>query len=217
MNCREFWSQAPATAQSPGDSWSSHLEECPVCASEWAAQRSVAAGLRQVAADWSRLEAPPRLEGRLLQAFREQAGLSPARRPSVHRIATWIPVLAWAGASAAVLLLAASLVRVHAPQTATPKPSPVNSAILADSQYSSDAVQAETANLESGFVPLPNVEQLAPNEPGDLVTVEVPRSAMMALGFEVNPERAAETVQAEVMFGPDGVARAVRFLDDGTF
>jgi hypothetical protein len=49
---------------------------------------------------------------------------------------------------------------------------------------------------------------------GDIVRVEVPRSAMMALGYDVNPERAAETVEAEVTLGPDGQAREVRFLEE---
>ena len=37
---------------------------------------------------------------------------------------------------------------------------------------------------------------------------------MIALGFEVSAERAAEPVQADVMLGADGTARAVRFLDE---
>ena len=44
--------------------------------------------------------------------------------------------------------------------------------------------------------------------------VEVPRSTMMALGIAVSADRAGEPVQAEVMLGSDGLARAVRFLDE---
>jgi len=36
---------------------------------------------------------------------------------------------------------------------------------------------------------------------------------MIALGLEVSPERASELVPADIMLGPDGLARAVRFLD----
>jgi len=40
---------------------------------------------------------------------------------------------------------------------------------------------------------------------------------MLVVGYDVNPERVSEPVQAEVMLGPDGLARAVRFMDtDGT-
>jgi hypothetical protein len=47
----------------------------------------------------------------------------------------------------------------------------------------------------------------------NLVRVAVPRSAMIALGFDVSTDRAEELVQADVMLGSNGVARAVRFLD----
>jgi hypothetical protein len=204
MNCQEIW-------DGPADQLKDHLNECPACASEWAAHRSLTAGLRQVAAGWSRMAAPPRVEARLLSAFREHAGTAAEKRPH-----PWFAAFTWAMAAAAVLVLAVSLLRVHGPQTATPRPVPGNAAILASldemPEFAGEASAAEAS--DGGFVPLPNVEQLAPNETGDVVRVEVPRSAMIAVGFEVSPERATEPVQAEVMFGPDGVARAVRFLNE---
>jgi hypothetical protein len=210
MNCQEFWNQAPEGLGPPGAELAAHLSECPACASGWAAQRNLAAGLRQVAADWNRMEAPARVEARLVSVFREQAGLPAIRQPQA-----WIAALTWATAAAAVLALAFSLIRVHVPQSATPKPVPANTPIFATVQGVADpATAAEASDPDAGFIPLPNVEQLAPNEPGDVVRVEVPRSAMIAVGFAVSPERAAEPVQAEVVFGPDGVARAVRFLDE---
>ena len=39
---------------------------------------------------------------------------------------------------------------------------------------------------------------------------------MMQVGIEVSPERADETVRADVMVGSDGLARAVRFVDAGS-
>lgn len=205
MNCQEFWEQAPEGANPPNAAWTAHRRECAACAASWTGQRQVAEGLRRVAGEWSRLQAPARVEARLVRAFRGEDGLRGASlgaRP-------WIPALTWAAASLTVMGLAFSLVHVREPQTVAPRPVPANAAILAALQEMPEAADAET-----GFLPLPNVEQLSPNEQGDVVTVEVPRSAMMALGFEVSPERAAEPVQAEVMFGPDGVARAVRFLDE---
>jgi hypothetical protein len=58
------------------------------------------------------------------------------------------------------------------------------------------------------------VEALGPNDEVNLVRIEVPRSALMALGFAVSAERALEPVEADVVLGPDGQARAVRFLDE---
>jgi len=209
MNCQEFWSQTPQAGALPAAEWSAHLEECSACAGAWERQWQVAAGLRQVAAEWSRLEAPARLEGRLVKAFRARSGPLPIRR--LHR--PWLGALAWATAAAGILALAVSLVRVHEPATTGPRRIPAQAAILASAQDPPAGPLVESATLDNGFVPLPNVEQLDAGEQGDVVRLELPRSAMMAVGFEVSPERAAEPIQAEVIYGPDGVARAVRFLD----
>lgn len=214
MNCQEFWTQTPDRSGVPSPEWLAHSRECPACAPAWAHQQNLAAGLRLAAAEWAPMEAPVRIEKRLLNAFRAHSGLGMGTPRPVR---PWMSALTWASAAAAVLILAISLVRIHEPPSVVaPKRIPTNAAILAAVQDSSDGAVASVDNavLDGGFVPLPNVEQLAPNEQGDVVRLELPRSAMMALGFEVSPERAAEPVQAEVIYGPDGVARAVRFLDD---
>jgi hypothetical protein len=74
-------------------------------------------------------------------------------------------------------------------------------------------INRDTGVAGSGFVALPNAAEIGPNEDVNMVRVEVPRSAMIALGFEVNPEQVWQPVQADVMLGADGLARAVRFLD----
>jgi hypothetical protein len=47
---------------------------------------------------------------------------------------------------------------------------------------------------------------------GQIVRVEVPRSALASLGFQVNPQRADEPITADVVLGHDGVARAIRLV-----
>ena len=69
------------------------------------------------------------------------------------------------------------------------------------------------AAREEGFLPLPGAANLESADALDLVRMELPRSAMMQVGIEVSPERADETVQADVMVGSDGLARAVRFVE----
>jgi hypothetical protein len=64
------------------------------------------------------------------------------------------------------------------------------------------------------FIPLPNADRLPQDEDMNVVRVEVPRSAMIALGYSVPADRASERVRAEVVMGSDGLARAVRFLDE---
>jgi hypothetical protein len=45
-----------------------------------------------------------------------------------------------------------------------------------------------------------------------VVRVSVPRSALFALGLRQRPEAGGESVEMDAMVGPDGVARAVRFV-----
>jgi hypothetical protein len=210
MKCEEFWSQTPEGSGVAAPEWSAHLQACPACAAAWERQQNIASALRKASAEWSRMEAPARVEGRVRSAFRAQAG---AVKTSFRDTRPWLGVLAWATAVATVLVLAISLAPLHEPPSAAPRRAATKAAILASLQELPDGLGAD-GGLEGGFVPLPNVEQLNASEQGDLVRVELPRSAMLALGFEVSPERAAERVQAEVIYGPDGVARAVRFLDD---
>jgi hypothetical protein len=102
--------------------------------------------------------------------------------------------------------LAAFLVRDRQPEAVRP---PVQRTIeLALAQP-----QVDQADYD-GFIALPNSAGLPADEDDvNLVRVEVPRSAMIALGLEVSADRAEELVEADVMLGSNGIARAVRFLD----
>ena len=51
-------------------------------------------------------------------------------------------------------------------------------------------------------------------ESGQILSVKVPRSMMVALGVTTNAERNSEMVKAEVIVGDDGAARAIRFMKD---
>lgn len=48
---------------------------------------------------------------------------------------------------------------------------------------------------------------------GQLVRVELPRSALMRFGLPLNMDRASEKVKADVLVGSDGIARAIRFVE----
>lgn len=50
------------------------------------------------------------------------------------------------------------------------------------------------------------------SESGQLVKVKVPRSMMVSLGVSTNVGNTAEYVDAEVLMGDDGSARAIRFV-----
>lgn len=47
---------------------------------------------------------------------------------------------------------------------------------------------------------------------GQLVRVELPRSALTRFGLPMNMNRADERVKADVLVGPDGLPRAIRFV-----
>ena len=157
-----------------------------------------------MAAGFRRLEAPPRVEARLLTAFRRQAG-----NESRHRSRRWIPAATWAVAFAAMFALAAFLVRSRQPEAARP---PVQRSV--ELAMAMEPVLQPQADAD-GFFPLPNSAAAgdADGDDVDLVRVEVPRSAMIALGLDVSADRAGELVEADVMLGSNGIARAVRFLD----
>jgi hypothetical protein len=195
MNCQEFWNTMPELGESDGR----HLLECPACTARMSRQKELHAGLRAVAAGERRTAAPDRVEARLLAAFRQQSGL-PAHRISGR----WTPTLAWTAAIAAMLLLGVLLVRDCQPQPA-----------LVAASHSIEMASADSQGEFEGFIALPNSAGLAADTEDDvsLVRVAVPRSAMLALGLDVSEDRAGELVEADIMLGSDGVARAVRFLD----
>jgi hypothetical protein len=51
-----------------------------------------------------------------------------------------------------------------------------------------------------------------PFERGELLRVIVPASTMRRVGLPVNEDRLAERVQADVLVGEEGLARAIRFV-----
>jgi len=208
MNCQEFWNTMPELAHEAEDGHLEHLGECSACAALLNRQRTLASGLRMLAADWRSVEAPARAESRLTAAFLGQAGLA-VRRPAAR---WWVPVATWAAAAAAVVALAMFLARdrqvVPAHRTASSRVQLAAVEPPADLEALGDSSDAD-----GDFIPMPNGARIEPNEDLNLVRVEVPRSAMIALGYAVSEDRASESVEAEVVLGPDGLARAVRFLE----
>ncbi|HEX8844691.1 MAG TPA: hypothetical protein VF791_08615 [Pyrinomonadaceae bacterium] len=74
--------------------------------------------------------------------------------------------------------------------------------------------EAPDTNVEiaTEYLPLTYGVNLSQLEGGQVVRVELPRSAMQSFGLPMNAERAGERVKADVLLGHDGVARAIRFV-----
>ena len=66
--------------------------------------------------------------------------------------------------------------------------------------------------IATDFIPLMNRESLAQLDSGQIMRVELPRSALMSYGLPMNMERADERIKADVLVGNDGLARAIRFV-----
>jgi hypothetical protein len=211
MNCQDFRKTMPESARD--EHQAIHLRDCPACAQWWERQQGLTAGLRAVAAEWSHLQAPARVETRLIAAFRDHSGLGQSRQARTFPPRMWFPVATWFAAAAAVVALALVLLNNRQPQPVRRSfPAALESAML---QVPGDAESLDDSTYNDGdFIPLPNAQRISPNEDVNLVRVEVPRSTMIALGYDVSADRASEPVEAEVVLGADGQARAVRFLDE---
>jgi hypothetical protein len=165
-------------------------------------ERRVVQGLKALAAESRRTQAPARVERQLLQAFRKEMGVAPPPRLAFLR-----PALAWGMAVAATVALA--LVLLHSRQPHQTVSHPGTGREMAALETPADATPVLT---ENGFIPLPNAEQIDPDDEVDVVRMELPRDALIAMGLPVSDDQPA-AVEADVALGGDGVARAVRFLD----
>ena len=71
---------------------------------------------------------------------------------------------------------------------------------------------AGEVEIATDFIPLMNRETLAQMDGGQVMRVELPRSALMSFGLPMDMERASERIKADVVVGNDGLARAIRFV-----
>lgn len=220
MTCVEFWNHLPDRGLDASPC-SGHLAECAACAARWDRQQALAAGLRLVSAGMRGESAPPRVEAGLVAAFRAQAGFKRRRASSqsLRSYSWWPPVLTWASAAAATIVLA--MVLMHgshpAPASMAPMTAPqgIGSTAVESADVPADRVDEDSYDPDSGFIPVPNAARIEPNEDVHLVRVEATRSNMMALGIVVGAENASDTVVADVVLGSDGLARAVRLVPNG--
>jgi len=69
-----------------------------------------------------------------------------------------------------------------------------------------------TNEIATDFIPLGYMNAASLQDGGQIVRVQLPRSALANFGFPVNMDRYNEKVKADVLFGVDGTARAIRFV-----
>lgn len=66
--------------------------------------------------------------------------------------------------------------------------------------------------IATEFIPLVHGGDVAIPDGGQIMRVELPRSALVSFGLPMNMERVGERVRADVVVGNDGLARAIRFV-----
>ena len=185
-----------------------HAEECLRCAARLDDERAVTSGLRAFAARTASAEAPPRVEAALLRALRDPqsverggaATTSPSRAVELLLLA------------AAAAILAAIVV---APPRAGsfPEPAPPRATAGSATTVAGGAAAAPAAGENADFVSLSYGEDLRELDSVQVVSVELPRTALAALGWPGADSAQTGSVKAEVIVGHDGVARAIRFVD----
>lgn len=157
--------------------------------------------LKALAEQDRNLEAPETVELRLRSAFRKQYA-----RPK------W-PYFALATAAAIATFFVA--------QTKPPVPPPVAKVSVVAPPVTDvpmpKAVIRKAAHrrpqpreVMTEFYPL--IEDAPPFERGELLRVSLPASAMRGVGLPVNEDRLTDMVQADVLVGQEGLARAIRFV-----
>jgi len=93
---------------------------------------------------------------------------------------------------------------------------------IAQNQMRETTVTTPTKTPKNEIVPAAAVEETktdfialtyaANTDSGQIVRVKVPSSMMVSLGLKSNVEKESEMVNAEVVVGSDGTARAIRFI-----
>jgi len=69
-----------------------------------------------------------------------------------------------------------------------------------------------TQEIATDFIPLSYMNAANFQDGGQIVRVQLPRSALASFGLPVNMDRYNEKVKADVLFGVDGLAHAIRFV-----
>lgn len=80
------------------------------------------------------------------------------------------------------------------------------------SEDGAESAASGPEEIATDFMPLTYGGSFSQLDDGQVVRVEIPRSALHTFGLPVNAERAGGRVKADVLLGHDGVARAIRFV-----
>ena len=141
--------------------------------------------------------------------FDDQAALSAAMRA----MAEGAPELS--GAVEARVL--AEFERAHVPAWRWAVAAMIAAGIFVGAWWSLQSRPAPTAKVETRpFLTIPYTVPLSPEEPVMVWRAEIPVAQLIAAGFRVNVPDPAAVVEADVLVGQDGRARAIRPISIST-
>jgi hypothetical protein len=210
-----------------------HASECSACALRLNAERTLEAGLRVLAEGAEEGEAPPHLKLALRAAFDRQVKAAPVPVPAPSRLRNL--ALRWTAAALVLLAVVVALLSRSAPPNIKKEdvssggnPAP-RSVIKPDNQEPKIEPQvvktiptkrraATVAGVSrdnetvTDYIPLTYLADATAMESGWVLRVELPPSALIAMGLPAPADQADSRVKADVVISDDGVARAVRFV-----
>ncbi len=202
-------------------------------------EEKLTGALKALAAEMEPLGAPDAVELKLLEAFRKQKVVTPfvpRRAGSRYWLAAAIAAMLLIAISVVAYRMnqrvddGHKLAKQEQPQS-TPKviEEPVKQVAVVPEQDSprapkpkrvrhssvrrpEDVQLANHAEIATDFIPLSSMTAVNLQDGGQIVRVELPRSALANFGLPVNMDRSNEKVKADVLFGVDGLAHAIRFV-----
>ena len=194
-------------------------------------EETLTSSLRLLAEEMESLNAPPEIEQKLRETFRARKVVRPDWRRSRRY---------WIAAAAAMILIAISVialrwrtdkpVQIRAEQTAPPQIQKEEPRLIVETPKTQEVVaqkprrrtprrpaKSEVANhmnreIATDFMPLGYLNPATLQDGGQIIRVELPRSALVNFGLPVNMNRYHEKVKADVLLGVDGMAHAIRFV-----
>jgi anti-sigma factor RsiW len=206
-----------------------HLEACPFCRERLERLRRITARIAEHEHDG--LEAGPAAAQAERERFLARLDQEPERQSRRPR---WLPwVLAPAAVSLGVLVCLALWTTRHprpvavqairskpaevAPvitkKSATPvKPAGVYRTAKKRAHPERAVAAAAPAEIATPFFALPFSDASLPLAQATVIRVELPRSALALTGLPVDEDRRNERVDADLVVGADGLARAIRFV-----
>ena len=219
-----------------------HSDACEDCAMRLRDEEMLTRGLHSLAAEMESLEAPASIEANLLNAFRAHQAVVPApvvRRHSAYwlaaiaamlLVAISVFVFRWANRTVDEPRQASQqekpqVVEQPSPQLARDLPVQDDEVLPSQPQKprrihtpsprrpaNTQVANHVTNEIATDFIPLSYMSAASLQDGGQIVRVQLPRSALANFGIPVNMDRYNEKVKADVLFGVDGTARAIRFV-----